>query len=53
MTSTCECCDHPLQHAIRVTLAALDAPIPQTTKWREAAISDLRELLAEWEARDA
>ena len=43
----CECCDHPLQHLIRETVARYDAPIPPpTAKWMA---DHLNEGLKEWE----
>lgn len=42
----CECCDHPLEHAIREVIARYNAPIPPPTH-RETIIM-LQDALDEW-----
>ena len=43
----CECCDHPLQHAIRAVIARYEAPIPPPT--HEGTIRALRQALDDFE----
>jgi hypothetical protein len=45
--TTCDCCDHPLQHLIRVVIARYDAPIPPPSQ--SETIARLREGLEDWE----
>jgi len=43
----CECCDHPLQHAIWAVINRYEAPIPPPT--HAETIEALRDALQEWE----
>ena len=43
----CDCCDHPLQHAVRAVIARYEAPIPPPT--HGATIQALRDALSEFE----
>jgi len=43
----CDCCDHPLQHAIRSVVARYEAPIPPPTA--RQIIDDLKDRLQLWE----
>ena len=43
----CECCDHPLQHAIREVVARYEAPIPPPSLG--SVIRNLRAALADFE----
>ena len=46
----CECCDHPLQHAIRAVLARDAAPIPYDGRTHVSLMRELRDGLTEWES---
>jgi hypothetical protein len=43
----CECCDHPLQHAIRGFLNVWENAVPPISP--RIAVSDLRDALDQWE----
>lgn len=43
----CECCDHPLQHAIRAVIARYEAPIPAPSA--AELVSELQHATAMWE----
>ena len=45
----CECCDHPLQHAIRAALAMDRAPIPYAGRTHQTIMANLEMALDEWE----
>lgn len=48
MKMRCDCCDHPLQHTIRMVIARYEAPIPPPSA--RAMYLELRDELALWEA---
>jgi len=46
----CDCCDHPLQHAIREALAHDAAPMPLAAREPPVIFANLRAALEAWEA---
>ena len=44
----CECCDHPLEHAIAYAIARYEAPIPPPTL--KTLVHGLRQALEDWKA---
>ena len=45
----CDCCDHPLQHAIREAMAMDEAPIPYSGRTHGAIMANLKAALQDWE----
>jgi hypothetical protein len=47
----CDCCDHPLQHTIRVALATYEDAVPPLSV--ASVFGQLRYELEEWETAEA